>query len=171
MRRIAWAIERSALGWPGAVALPLIAVAVLGQAMLLPAMHARLQAVSDEAHRARAAAGAGRGGAAPLERFYRHFGEADAVTGQLAALQRIAAHHRLALPKGEYRLVTQVPGRLKRYQITLPIAGPYPDVRRFLAQVLDELPTAALEQVVFERKRIGEHAIEAQVSLTLYLER
>ena len=59
---------------------------------------------------------------------------------------------------------------LRRYQVTLPVVAPYPAIRAFLGDVLEQLPTAALEQVAFERKRIGASAVEAQIRLTLYVE-
>ena len=76
----------------------------------------------------------------------------------------------MKLPKGEYRLVTEGDAPLRHYEVTFPINAPYPAIRAFLAQALDELPTAALEQVTFERKHIGEPGVEAQVRLTLYTE-
>jgi hypothetical protein len=172
MKRLLWAIERSPLGWPGAVALCLIALAVIGQATIVPSMQARLDALSERTKRTGGQAG-GRSDdpASQLDHFYRHFREAGPVPEQLATLHRVATTHGIALRQGEYRLVSQPDGRLRRYQVTLPVAGSYPDVRRFLAETLDAIPTASLDHVAFERKRIGERGIEAQVRLTFYLDR
>lgn len=171
MRRLRWMIARSPLGWPGAVALGLMAIAVAAQMTVMPSMQARLDAIAERPLRAAGAAARDDSPASRLERFYRHFREADPVPDQLAKMHRIAVSHGLTLRQGEYRLADEADGRLRRYQITLPVAGPYPAVRAFLADTLDQLPTAALEHVAFERKRIGERGIEAQVRLTLYMDR
>ncbi|HEX4944875.1 MAG TPA: hypothetical protein VFV55_11020 [Usitatibacteraceae bacterium] len=171
MKRLRWIIERSPLGWPGAVALVLVAVAVLGQVTVVPAMQARLDALTHPVHRAGASAtNRDDDPANRLDRFYRHFREAGPAPDQLAKIYRIAATNGIALRQGDYQLVA-ADGRLQSYHVTLPVAGPYPAIRRFLAETLDEIPTASLDQVVFERKRIGERGIEAQLRLTLYLDR
>lgn len=162
MNRARWMIEGSALGWPGVAGLVLFAVAALGQALLFALPPATTNP-------ARPAAGASGAPASRLERFHRHFREAGPAQEQLATLHRIAASNGLALRQGEYRLLPAGEARLRPYQVTLPLTGSYPAVRRFLAAVLEELPAAALEQVTFERKRIGEAAVEAQVRLTFYL--
>jgi hypothetical protein len=149
-----------------------LALAVAGQALVVPLLQARIDAVSDGGQRA------ARPGAAPdgeplskLDRFYHHFRQAGPLTAQLATLDTIAARHGIALRQGEYRLSAQPDGRLLRYQVTLPLAGPYPDLRRFLGDTLDAIPTASLDHVTLERKRIGERGVEAQVRLTFYVDR
>lgn len=171
MRRLRWAIARSPLGWPGTIALLMLAVAVAGQALLVPAMQARVEEAELRALRRSSASARSDDPSVRLDQFYRHFREADPVPGQLARLHRIAGSHGLTLRQGEYRMLAEGEGRLKRYEVTLPVTGSYPAVRRFLAQALDELPTAALDQVAFERKRIHASGIEAQVRLTFYVER
>lgn len=167
MNRLAWAIARSPLGWPGVAAIAIAAVASMGQALLVPAMQARLEALSNPRPRGHVATSP----ASQLERFYGHFREAGTAPGQLAKLHRIATANGIVLRQGEYRLVAGGEGRLSSYQVTLPVSGAYPAVRKFLAQSLDELPTVALDQVTFERRRIGEAGVDAQVRLTFFLEK
>ena len=170
MKRLAWWIERSRLGWPGIAAFMLLALAAAAQLALLRPMQARLDAMTGPGAQARAMRAAEDGPTQRLERFQRKFREAGPVPEQLATLQRIAALHGVALPRGEYRLVGEPDAPLRQYQVTFPIVAPYPAIRAFIGEALDELPTAALEQVTFERKRVGETAVEAQVRLTLYIE-
>jgi hypothetical protein len=170
MKRLAWWISRSRLGWPGAAALCILALALAAQVVLLRPLHGRVDSASTPAAKARAARSAAQAPSQRLERFYRHFREAGPLPDQLAKLQRIAASHGVKLPRGEYRLVGEADAQLRQYEVTFPIAAPYPSIRGFLGQALDELPTAALDQVTFERKRVGEPGVEAQVRLTLYIE-
>ena len=140
MRRLRWIVERSPLGWTGTVAMGLIAIAVLGQATVVPMMQARLDVLTQPAHRSGASASARDDDpAGRLDRFYRHFREAGPAQDQLAKLYRIAVSNGIALRQGDYRLVAESDGRLQRYQVTLPVAGPYPAIRRFLAESLDEI--------------------------------
>ena len=60
-------------------------------------------------------------------------------------------------------------GKLWRYEIVLPVHGTYPQVRVFLAQVLTKIPHLALQSVSFERQKVGDAMIEANIRLTLYL--
>lgn len=170
MKRLAWWIERSRLGWPGAAAVCLFAVALMSQLLLLRPIQARIDTMASPAAQSRAMRAAQDDPARRLERFHRHFREAGPVTDQLAKLHRIAAEHGITLPRGEYRLVGEAEMPLRQYQVTFPIAAPYPAIRAFLGEALAQLPTVALEQVTFERKRIGEAGVEATVRLTLYVE-
>ena len=170
MRRLRWMMARSPLGWPGMAGALLMALAVAAQALWLPRLQARLDDVAQAAH-GPATARRADDAAGHVERFYAHFREAGAVPAQLAKLERAAGAQGLALRQGEYRLAGEDGARLARYHVTLPVAGSYPAVRRFLGEVLDTLPTAALDAVSFERKSIGEGRVEAVVRLTLYVER
>ena len=170
MKRAAWWISRSRLGWPGVAGIALIMAALAAQLALVRPMQSRIESLSTPAAKSRAAKAARDMPAERLERFHRQFREAGPLPGQLAKLHRIAARHGIALPRGEYRLMGEPAGAPRQYQVVYPVAAPYPAIREFLGEALEALPTAALEQVSFERKRIGEAAVEAQVRLTLYVE-
>jgi hypothetical protein len=107
--------------------------------------------------------------AGQLQRFYGFFGDGRELPDALARLHNAASAYGIALDQGEYRLSQDGGGRLLRYQITLPVQGPYPNVRKFVARALRELPAASLDQMSFERARIGEHRIDARITLTLYM--
>lgn len=170
MTRLAWMIRQSGWGWPGAAALCLLVLVALGHASALQVLQQRLDALQAAPDRTSAApALRSDDPRAQLERFYRHFRESDALPVQLAKLHSIAGAQGIALRHGEYRLVQEADGRLKRYQITFPVQGPYPAVRKFIAKALEEIPIAALDQVLFERKRIGDGVVDAEVRFTLFL--
>jgi hypothetical protein len=104
-----------------------------------------------------------------LQLFYDFFDNGPRLPDALARLHNAASAYGIALDQGEYRLSTDSNGRLLRYQITLPVQGAYPNIRKFVARALRELPSAALDQISFERAQIGENRIDAQVRLTLYM--
>jgi hypothetical protein len=104
-----------------------------------------------------------------LQLFYGFFDTGVKLPESLARLHNAASAQGIALDQGEYRLSKDSNGKLLRYQITLPVQGAYPDIRKFVARALRELPAASLDQISFERARIGENRIDAQVRLTLYM--
>ncbi|MDP3167041.1 MAG: hypothetical protein Q8N06_16520 [Hydrogenophaga sp.] len=84
-------------------------------------------------------------------------------------IHRSAAEHDVVLSTGEYRLVSEPGGRLQRYQITLPAVGTYPDLRAWMADVLNELPTVALDELSLKRNAVGEPQVQARVRWSFYL--
>jgi hypothetical protein len=104
-----------------------------------------------------------------LQLFYGFFDTGLKLPDALARLHNAASAQGIALDQGEYRLSKDRDGGLLRYQIALPVHGAYPSIRKFVARALRELPSAALDQISFERAKIGENYIDAQVRLTLYL--
>lgn len=94
------------------------------------------------------------------------------AAGALQAVRHIhrsASEHGVVLSTGEYRLVDEPGGRLQRYQITLPADGTYPDLRAWMADVLNELPTMALDELSFKRNTVGESQVQARVRWSFYL--
>ena len=109
--------------------------------------------------------------AAQLRRFYDAFpaeAEAPVAIGRVYAA---AAEKHVALPQGEYVLSTEARTGLMRYSIALPVRGSYAQIRQFVAASLQSVPTLALDQVSFERPKVSDAEVQAQVRLTLYLRR
>jgi Tfp pilus assembly protein PilO len=104
-----------------------------------------------------------------LAAFYEQFPVRDSTTDWLDKIHASALHHQLQLPRGEYRLADEASSALDRYQITLPIQGAYPDIRAFVKDVLVAVPAAALDNISFERQKIGDPSVQATVRLTLFL--
>jgi hypothetical protein len=53
--------------------------------------------------------------------------------------------------------------------VTLPVAGTYPQLRAFIAAVLEDMPTASIDALRFERKGAAQTRLDAQVRLTLHV--
>lgn len=171
MTRLHWLWQQSGGALLLALALALVAAAAALHAGMVAPLRAQLAAIEREAHAAERQARRSRNEAPELqlEAFYAQFPSSDVVPSHLAKLFTIAQSHGLTLRQGEYRLLRDRDARLARYQIVLPVQGSYVKVRRFASAALAAMPTAALEQIAFERKRIGDGQIDAQLRFTLYL--
>lgn len=102
-----------------------------------------------------------------LQRFYGLFPPIAALPDELERVHALARDARLELAQGEYRLEKR-PAGLLAYRVTLPIRGSYAQTRAFVAAVLDEMPTASVDALRFERKKAAETQVEARVQLTLH---
>ncbi|TAN79878.1 MAG: hypothetical protein EPN14_05765 [Gallionella sp.] len=107
--------------------------------------------------------------AAQLAEFYQFFPEDKVMTLVLKRIYAAADQENLVLEHGEYQLVPAQEDRLLRYNLTLPIKGPYTRLRSFIARVLHDNPSLALEGVSFSRQTAMEIGVNAQVKMTLFL--
>ncbi|HMH16534.1 MAG TPA: GspMb/PilO family protein [Burkholderiales bacterium] len=173
LRSLTTVIER--LGSPGKLALVLLA----GTAIFLEAGLRPLEAQSERLDRSieratkqtrsadpnliRTASPSGK-----LAAFYRFFERDETTTDWLAKFYAIAEKSGLTLRTAEYQLI-KGPGKLDRYEIALPLAGDYAQIRAFLENVLIEMPVLSLDQVSFRRKRTNDLTVETDVRLTLHI--
>lgn len=165
------------LGWPGAIGAGLLALGLGAFLSLVQPAQERVDAarrsVGSLQLRLAAAAGASQDLEKPvseqLAAFYGTFpAEADAADtiGKIAA---VARQHGLVLQQAEYRAERDRMGKLTRLRMSLPLKGPYPTIRQFLAGLRLELPGVALEEVHFERQKVGDPLIDAKVGLIIFL--
>ncbi|WP_119154259.1 hypothetical protein [Caldimonas tepidiphila] len=177
MKRLSWLLRRGTGRATGAAALLLLLACAAAVPLVLQPLHtelaqARRQLLLAEARRSPA-------DEAPpswedeaerqLAAFHARLGAGATLPELLAVFHEAALAEGLVLQRADYRLSEEPQDRLARYRISLPIAGPYPGVRRFIARVLERMPAAALDQVAFERERIAEGRVEARLGFTLHL--
>ncbi|MRR51420.1 MAG: hypothetical protein EG825_10975 [Rhodocyclaceae bacterium] len=175
--RFAWHGRRllHAIGWPGIAALALLFVCSFVYLHVLLPLNESIGAVQREAEdlrtkvATRRVALAGKDPAMQLTEFYRFFPDSEAMATTLDRVFVAAAQENLTLEQGEYRLAKEQVGRLVRYDLTLPVKGPYPRLRRFIARALRENPSLALDGVSFSRQGVIDIGVDAQVRMTLYL--
>lgn len=170
--------EHIQFGLPGAIGTGVLALCLgLYISMLRPAEQrldaARLAATSLQKRGLQA--GADANGRAPLGEqlaaFYRIFpGEQEAIdsVGKIVA---IARRDGLVLEQAEYKAERDKTGKLTRFQINLPLKAEYPTLRRFLSDVHADMPTVSLDQVQFERQKVGDPQVDARVRLVIFLGR
>lgn len=104
-----------------------------------------------------------------LVAFYRFFPKLNTVSDWIAKLYDAAVQQNLILDTGEYQLVPARDGQLIRYDITLPVKGSYLQIRKFVAQALEDVPSLALGGITFNRQKIDDAFVDAQIRFTLYL--
>jgi len=121
-------------------------------------------------------------GAAPstdqnqLETLHRFFPGSDAREAALVRIHTLAGEHGLSLESGDYREIAgdiakkNGAGSLVKYQLSLPLSGPYPALRAWLAAVMNEMPTVALEDFSLKRDTVANPVVDARVRFTLYFE-
>jgi hypothetical protein len=104
-----------------------------------------------------------------FDEFYRYFPPRQSVPDWLGKIYNAAAMHSIRLDQGEYKLVTNTTLKLLEYKISLPVNGSYVQVKKFVAQVLNEVPTIALEELNFKREGVNTTEIKAMIVMTIYV--
>lgn len=171
--------ELSRLTWRGLAGAALIVFALgFAASTLLPARRQAAQLrqdVSELRSRLRAV-GEGAGGAAvtppratQLENFYAFFPHVESLPDWIGRIHTAAARNGLTLETGDYLLERRKEQRLVQYQVTLPVRGSYGEIRGFVAEVLERVPAAALDDIVLKRENIGAPALEARIRWVIYL--
>ena len=106
-----------------------------------------------------------------LAQFYSVLPETSGavLADTLEKLYALGHAEALVLEQGSYRLASEASEPLARFDIVFPVKGSYPQLRRFMAKALRDIPALALESVSFNRQSIGDASVDAQLRFTLYL--
>jgi len=169
----------SRFGWAGIAGIGLwVMVATLFFTAVLPAQQrldeARLSAASLQERIARAGrqlSAGERPAAEQLAAFYRVFPDERSSPDWIGRIAATAQSCGLSIDQGNYKPTRDKVGKLIRLQMTLPLKGEYRQIRQFLVRTGVNVPIASLEQVQFERQKVGDSLVDAKISLVLYLER
>jgi Tfp pilus assembly protein PilO len=90
------------------------------------------------------------------------------ATDWLATLYGIGSATGVQLKSASYR-TQPADGRIVRYEIVLPVAGSYPQIREFLRRSLAEIPVLSLDQINLKRENRNDGAVNAELRLTLHM--
>ena len=104
-----------------------------------------------------------------LDQFYRLLPAKASAPDWLRIIFSAARAQALGLEQGEYKITVDRNGRLLAYEIGLPVRGSYVQVRKFVADVLDQIPAIALDEIVIKRETVNESRIDASIRFTLFL--
>jgi Tfp pilus assembly protein PilO len=174
IERLRTAVEQ--LGRSGVVGIALLAFAAAFYFSAVAPVGTELADLRAEAERLQrrlqmsgSAAGAKGTPAEQLATFYAFFPSPQSSPDWLGKIHAAARAKGLVLRSGEYKLERSADQRLVRYQITLPVAGSYAQIRGFVGQVLADVPAAALEEITLRRESVSSPVLEARIRLTLYL--
>lgn len=165
------------LGWPAALALALLALAGgYYSAVTLPRLQHIESLQSQQAVQrqdiARARQALAKAELTPeqrLERFYLSFPGSTSATEWLEKIYQVADKQTLNPSKGDFKITPDQGSQLLRYEIMLPVSGTYPQLRAFLLGVLEEVPSAVLQDVRLKRENIGQDKVDANVRFIVYL--
>lgn len=170
--RMAFVLRRH--GWPAALGLLLMAgiwpLAQFGADDARAQTAALQQAQVAERQRQARQSDPTRVPVSRLASFEADLPQAEGASQAVRHIHRSAAEHEVVLATGEYRLLGEPGGRFQRYQITLPADGTYPDLRAWMADVLNEFPSMALDELSLRRSAVGEARIQARVRWSFYLQ-
>jgi hypothetical protein len=92
-----------------------------------------------------------------------------AAEAALRQLFQAAEEEGLSLDQGDYKLTDESGANRRRYLLTLPVIGPYPAIRAFLAKALNDDHAIALNAVELRREAIEDADLDAVLRFTLYL--
>lgn len=171
---------REELGLMGLSALGLLSVSFILNATVVEPMQARRRLLESSLARHTDRAGPGLPDAAAngkLEHFYAHLEKSEAPTDWLAKLYGIGKATGVELQSGSYRTPggekagadKGAGGRIERYEIVLPVAGTYPQLRDFLKRALAEIPVLSLDQLTLKRESRNDGAVQAELKMTLHM--
>ena len=102
-----------------------------------------------------------------LRQFRETFPPLANLADQLELLHTLASRAGIRVQQTEFRLEAD-PSGLAAYRVSLPVRGRYPQIREFIGAVLKQCPTASLDRVRFQRDKVANAEIEAQLRLTFY---
>lgn len=173
-----WRLRRLASGleWLLVVALASSAFAIgFHYFAVIPAVN-RVERLRNQVERLQAAQSQSKKVTAPqdvraqLDAFYSALAPRERMADLLYRLHKVADGQELLIDQADYRPIPDPDGRLLRYELTLPVIGSYPEIRRFLAQTERELPGLSLDGVVFQREKIEDDFLGAQLKFTLFVD-
>ena len=175
--RAVWTVKRALikLRWPGLAGLGLVLFTVGLTLVSIQSGRLRLDALDDEVANLssrlgqRGAVNASVSGRSQLSNFYAFFPLTEDVPELLGRIHVAATQNQLLLKKGEYKLSREADFRLARYDVTLPVSGDYARVRGFVNDVLQAVPSAALEELNLKRESVDQPELEATVRFSLFL--
>ncbi len=176
--RLRWKTNRllPLLGWPGILAIGLLVMCLPFYFSTIRPMQVSLEAMQEELNSSRehslnreAIDHSLDTPGEQLAEFYKFFPPEKTSPHWLGLMVEIANKKGLALNHGEYTMVSDSVGQLRRFKITLPVEGTYPQIRQYLASLIEAVPSMSLENVQFERKEISDTDLQAKIKLVLYL--
>ena len=106
-------------------------------------------------------------GAEKVAAVYEYLQQAEEPTDWLAKLHAIGAASGVQMKSASYK-TQRTDARIVRYEMVLPVAGIYAQIRDFLKRSLAEIPVMSLDQVTLKREEKGS-AVHAEMRLTLHM--
>ena len=160
MKRI---VER--IGMAGVAAIGLLAAALFFSNFMVRPLEERNALLKQSASgKANSAAPSG----AKVAAVYAYLQKEEATTDWLAKLHGIGTATGVQMRAATYG-TKPAEGRIVRYEIVLPVAGSYAQIRDFLKRAQAEIPVMSIDQVTLKKDEKKGGAIHAEMRLTLHM--
>jgi len=161
---------RHQLGGLGLAALLLMAAAAVFDLALIRPMQAGNAQLDERLSRQapRAAAGAPGNATREVAQVYEYLQKDEATTDWLAKLYGIGTATGVQLKSASYRS-EKAAGRILRYEMVLPLAGSYPQIRDFLQRALIEIPVMSIDQLTLKRESRSQAGVQAELRVTFHM--
>jgi Tfp pilus assembly protein PilO len=158
------------LGPLGLASLLILAALAAFQLLVLKPLESRSETLRERVAR-QAPSGATRSAASGADKVaavYAFLRKDEQTTDWLAKLHGIGAATGVQLKSASYR-TQPTAGRIVRYEIVLPVAGSYPQIREFLKRSLAEIPVLSIDQLTLKRESRDNGAVQAELRMTLHM--
>jgi Tfp pilus assembly protein PilO len=155
---------RQQIGLAGLASIALLAAALLLSNFAVKPLQERTQLLKESAARQARKADTSQSGD-KVAAVYQFLEKEEQTTDWLAKLHGIGVATGVQLKSASYQ-TPKTEGRIVRYEIALPVAGSYTQIRDFLKRALAEMPVLSLDSISLKR---GEGAIQAELRLTLHM--
>jgi hypothetical protein len=155
------------LGIAGLASIALLAVALAFSSFVVRPLEEKNQLLKETAGRQGRKADASPSGD-KVAAVYEFLQKGEDTTDWLAKLHGIGVASGVQLKSAAYR-TQKTEGRIVRYEIVLPVAGNYTQIRDFLKRSLAEIPVLSVDQLTLKREGKNEGAIQAEMRLTLHM--
>jgi Type II secretion system (T2SS), protein M subtype b len=161
---------RYQLGALGFASLLLLAAAATVHFIVLKPLEGRNDMLKDRVARQapRADPGQPASTADKVSAVYDFLRTEEQTTDWLAKLHGIGTATGVQFKTATYR-TQQTEGRIVRYEIVLPVAGSYPQIREFLRRSLAEIPVMSIDQLALKRESRKDGALQAELRMTLHM--
>jgi hypothetical protein len=162
------------LGWVGVAGIGLWVLVLMYYFSVAHPASSRLDELHSEAasldRLTHAASGKSASVSEQLSAFHEFFPKSKQSPELLGKIYSAASGLGVALGQGEYRMARDHSGKLLRYEVNFPVRAEYLQIRKFLNQMLSDIPSASLDNVSFHRRSISSPVLDSQIKLTIYLE-
>ena len=154
---------RESLGLSGIAGMFLLACAIFFSNYVVNPLENRAARLQDKA--SRKAPGASVPGAEKVAEVNSYLQKDEDTTDWLAKLHAIGMATGVQLKSASYR-TQKTDARIVRYEIVLPVAGSYPQIRDFLKRSLAEIPVMSVDSMNLKR---NQGMVQAEMRLTLHM--
>lgn len=103
------------------------------------------------------------------QQFYVLLPHKSQANSKISTLLQAASASGLTTDKVDYTQLT-LASAIVQYHINLPAQGSYKQIRQFINQALNALPSLALDEVSLRREDVASETLDAQIQFTLYVQ-